>query len=399
MTASRVLPLLGLLAAVLAGVARAQSVPRLAAAGDDRAPSHAVFPTQSLPLRFNHAQHLSQPGTPCERCHPAARASDRAQDSLLPTEAVCRPCHPIDRAQAGRAGTQAARCERCHEGWEATQPLRVARAQVPAPNIRFSHRVHLQRGAACTSCHGSLRDVALATRLELPRMSLCLGCHRAGGAPSNCATCHPTEQDGTLITHFAEGWLNPPEWMRGLHHDADFWVEHRSAAAQDGSRCAPCHRDEDCESCHDGRVRDRRNHPNDYATLHVLDARMNSDRCGSCHRLATFCARCHERAGVAETSSPATRPFGRIHPPAAVWVNPPVSSRHHGIEARRSLSACVSCHTEQDCATCHATLGRGAGFSPHPPGFASRCAALLRASDRSCRFCHVDFAEIEARCR
>ncbi|MBI5513605.1 MAG: cytochrome c3 family protein [Deltaproteobacteria bacterium] len=364
-----------------------------------RPPSRAIYPTQTIPLRFDHSRHLRLGGMTCQRCHTNAHTSDNVGDRLTPTEGTCLPCHAIDRGEPLRQRAPTARCDGCHEGWDPSRPLRVERVQVPAANLRFSHRAHASRGVPCERCH-AVRGVGLATRLELPRMESCLGCHRPGGAPDACATCHLQRADGTLETRFAEGWLNPPAWMPGLHHDADFWVDHRASAARDASRCAVCHREDECTDCHDGRVRDRRTHPNDYVTLHVPDARLQGDRCGSCHRVASFCQQCHQRLGVSEGASTSARIFGRVHPPAREWVDPPVTARHHGAEARRSLTTCVSCHAEGDCVRCHATLERaGGGFSPHPPGFAARCGALLRASARPCLACHEDAEALARRCR
>ncbi len=404
---SRAAALVLALVAAVCGAAMAQPVPFAPPSpggGPRRAPSHAIFPTQTIPLRFDHARHVRLAGVTCARCHASAATSDRVEDRLVPAESSCLPCHAIDRAQPARAdapGAPTARCEGCHVGWSAQRPMRVARVEVPPANLRFSHRAHVSRGQRCESCHGDMRGVGIATRLELPSMESCVACHRAGAsAPDACATCHLTEPDGVLRTRFAEGWLNPPRWMRGMHHDADFWFTHRAVAGEDATRCAACHRDDDCAACHDGRVRDRRTHPNDYLTQHPVDARLNASRCGSCHRQASFCVACHERAGVAQSSSPAARAQTRIHPPPEVWSGRVVTARHHGVEARRSLSTCVSCHAERDCVTCHATVGvGGAGLSPHPPGFLARCGALLRASERPCRACHDDLEAIAARCR
>jgi hypothetical protein len=403
---TRALVLAVFVLAALAGAVVAQPMPPAPPVPEasGAAVSHAIFPTQHLPLRFDHARHLRIGGVTCVRCHATATTSDTSADRLLPGESQCTPCHAIDRGDPWKTvapGAPPARCDACHVGWRAEAPQQVARAAIPAPNLHFSHRAHVARGQRCESCHASVRRVALATRLELPSMRSCLTCHRPGGtAPDRCATCHLTEADGVLRSRFPEGWLNPPVWMRGLHHDADFWFTHRISAAQDATRCAVCHRDEDCAACHDGRVRDRRIHPNDYLTQHPVDARINPDRCGSCHRQASFCVGCHDRAGVSLGAAPSARAQGRFHPPAALWSGPTVTVQHHGVEARRSLSACVSCHAEQDCVACHATrrLG-GASFSPHPPGFLARCGLLLRASARPCARCHDDLDELAARCR
>jgi hypothetical protein len=90
---------------------------------------------------------------------------------------------------------------------------------------------------------------------------------------------------------------------------------------------------------------------------------------------------------------------GRFHPPPRVWTNGPVVGQHHGVEAQRNLDACVSCHSERDCVSCHATPSAGGtgwvgrngdlrGLNPHPPGFSSRCATALRKNARPCLVCH-----------
>jgi hypothetical protein len=89
---------------------------------------------------------------------------------------------------------------------------------------------------------------------------------------------------------------------------------------------------------------------------------------------------------------------GRFHPPKRSWTDGPRGAGHHAWEAQRNLQACVSCHVEKDCATCHATQamgGRGTGFggpgqstNPHPAGFRSTCSTALRKNARPCLVCH-----------
>lgn len=364
-------------------------------------PSYAIYPSQRLPLRFDHARHLRIQGVTCVRCHDTAPESTTASDRLVPSERTCTPCHAIVREPLERQAALAMRCDACHVGFDPSHPTRVARVEIPPANLHFSHRTHVTRGMRCEDCHGTMHDVALATRLDLPTMRQCLACHRQGGtAAAACGTCHLTEPDGVLRTRFAEGWLTPPEWMTGLYHNADFWFTHRIVAAEDESRCASCHREGDCIDCHDGRIRDRRNHPNDYVTLHPAEARQSAGRCTVCHRVASFCEACHLRVGVALSSPALSRAVGRFHPPPEQWSGRVVTLGHHALEARRSLTACVSCHTERDCISCHATTGLGgAGVNPHPPGWLSRCGELLRASMRACVQCHQDLAALQARCQ
>jgi len=132
-------------------------------------------------------------------------------------------------------------------------------------------------------------------------------------------------------------------------------------------------------------------HPNDWLSMHPEAARQDNPRCTSCHAEQTFCADCHRRIGVARDSASGNRPEGRrFHPPSATWTVAPRSAGHHSWEAERNLNACVSCHTERDCATCHATKGvaGGQGVNPHPIGFAGTCASAFLRNPRPCLVCH-----------
>src|SRR5206468_1029785 len=97
-----------------------------------------------------------------------------------------------------------ARCDACHPGWQGEGPL--ARVSVPPPHLKFNHKIHVSQGIKCQQCHGAMTAVELATRNELPRMSLCLRCHVGGTKPpSRCSTCHLTMPSGTMQVSFDEG--------------------------------------------------------------------------------------------------------------------------------------------------------------------------------------------------
>ena len=51
-------------------------------------------------------------------------------------------------------------------------------------------------------------------------------------------------------------------------------------------------------ACHDGRVRPRNIHPNDYLNMHAVEGRLATQKCTSCHREQSFCLGCHQRVGV-----------------------------------------------------------------------------------------------------
>ena len=76
-----------------------------------------------------------------------------------------------------------------------SQPPRVALAR---PNLKFNHRLHATRGIGCELCHGSAAAEAMVTRVDLPMMSSCLGCHDGKQSTARCGACHLTEPDGRL---------------------------------------------------------------------------------------------------------------------------------------------------------------------------------------------------------
>ena len=371
-------------------------------------PSLVIFPAQSIPLRFDHAQH-ARLGLGCVDCHPAALTSTAATDRVLPAPQTCDACHGTVHRDIGvtTAGPRSdGSCSTCHVGWNPLAPAAVARVVLGESQAKFNHRVHAARNIRCGQCHGEVQKVALATRDTMPTMQGCLGCHNLpaqsrGDARAECWTCHLTDPGGHIRTRLPTGVLLPPRWLGNAEHGADFAHRHGHAAADNSRFCASCHADDECAHCHDNRVRPRDIHPNDFISMHPIAARQNSPRCSSCHHEQSFCLSCHQRSGVTMSGPPANRQEqGRFHPPTEVFTTGPRSSRHHGSEAQRNLSACVSCHTERDCASCHAsTNGGGLGVNPHPGGFVARCATAFHRNPRPCLVCHQPDEPVLGSCR
>lgn len=380
------------------------------AEADDRGPSAAIFPPQSLPLRFDHAFHVNEQKLTCQSCHPGGKSSASSRDRLLPSPITCDGCHGTSHADlnAVRAGADpAGACGFCHEGWTNGDGNKVRRVTIPEPNLTFDHRIHAQRNIACQQCHGDVENVGLATRDQLPRMRGCITCHQhpdaaaRGAAKAACDTCHLKggSDGGRIRTSFASGTMLPPRWMQGAAHTPDFIERHKAVAGADSQFCANCHKEDFCVACHDGRVRPRSIHPNDYLNMHAVEARLGTQRCTSCHREQSFCLTCHQRLGVSMSGPSGARDSGRFHPPKSVWSDPPRRPGHHGFEAMRNLNACVSCHIERDCVVCHGGQGIGARFNPHPGGFSSSCATQMRRNPRPCYVCHEPGASVLARCQ
>ena len=361
----------------------AAPVPAGRAVADTRGSAAIYPPAGRVEIRFSHSRHRKQS---CESCHRSVRTSVGVRDRNVPREASCSPCHSTHtrRKETERSGPPA-RCGLCHRDYDGHGP--PARTVLPIANLRFGHRLHLERGVSCGACH---EMSGAGTR---PSMTTCVECHRERKADSRCVACHLTQKDGRLRTRFPSGDLRPLGGIAGDAHTRDFARRHAAAARANRDYCERCHAPRSCLRCHAGSLRPMTIHSGDYASRHAVDARRNEPRCERCHRSQTFCLGCHQRTGVGqETPGGGFRPSTgrRFHPPGFVAVSP--GPAHHGNAARRNIRTCTSCHREQTCVRCHGTRSRGrAGFSPHPPGFRGslKCRALSARNQRVCLKCHT----------
>jgi len=363
----------------------------------------AIYPQQKLSLSFNHQKHL-EAGAGCATCHDPARKSERASDRLLPKHPECEDCHDIKGAEAGKKVDPPSACIACHPGFEASVRRAPDRVEAPTPNLRFNHKVHVEKKVDCKVCHLGIDGVGLATRMQLPKMGTCLTCHDGQKAPSACDTCHLKEPSGRLQVQFLSGVLRPMQGDPfGMDHGPRFEFNHGTRAALSRETCGQCHAESFCQTCHDSLQKPLAVHPNDFITLHPVQARGNLVRCESCHRLQSFCTACHERAGVSMEADKRLRARNvGVHPNYDVWVVIP-GPLHHGIQASRDIKQCIACHREETCVACHADPDKGAGRgyskNPHPAGFAALCRGLAAKNDRACLTCHASSRLYDWGCR
>jgi len=377
---------------------------------DDRGPSAAVYPPQSLTIRFNHNFHVNTQKMRCVTCHIKAPTSESKEDVLTPRPMVCDGCHGTDHQNidAVKPGDDdSGKCNFCHVGYKDGDGNAVAKLVIPRPNMIFNHKKHVSRNIGCGQCHGEVEGVELATRDQLPRMRGCFNCHQQpdssrGEAKSTCETCHVkagSAEGGRIRTAFQSGRMEVPRWLHNAQHGPDFVQRHKFVAANDSQFCANCHKEDYCTDCHDGRVRPRNIHPNDYLNMHATEARLATQRCTSCHREQSFCLGCHQRLGVSMSGPTGVREPGRFHPPKSEWSDPPRRPGHHSFEANRNLNACVSCHIERDCVVCHGGQGIGGGFNPHSGSFRAGCRSQLKRNPRPCYVCHAPGSQRIEDCR
>ncbi|MGQ0508376.1 MAG: cytochrome c3 family protein [Myxococcaceae bacterium] len=369
------------------------SVTAHAAAGRDR--SEAIYPLQSMPLSFNHGEHLAA-GAECETCHETATKSAKTSDRNLPKHPECETCHEIESAAKGEKTDPPSSCQVCHPSFDQTAQKIPARVELPAANLKFPHGKHVQQKIKCDVCHGAMQNVGLATRMQLPRMDTCLTCHDNSHASGSCDTCHFTAPTGgRLQLKFLSGLLRPQQGDPfGMDHGPRFEFTHGTRAATQRSTCMQCHQESYCQSCHDSLQKPLSVHPNDYISLHPVQARMDFPHCESCHRRQSFCVACHERVGIGPDADVSLKALNtRVH--SAAFIQSPTfetASQHHGVEASRNPGACMACHREESCMKCHSTANgavSGSGTNPHPAGFSLACKNLMSKNDRPCLKCHA----------
>ncbi len=382
--------LLGILAGMLLLVTAAVGV-----AGLGKEPrSLAIYPSQTLPLRFFHDRHLKM-GMRCELCHTQAVSSTSSADSLLPSHVQCQVCHPLTSPAAATAYPKAT-CETCHLNYSGTLADLTAstnpppRAVIPPARLQFSHQAHITRGTECQTCHVGMEGVQLATREQLPTMTTCLSCHDGRRAPATCATCHLSEAGGTLSKNLSpDGILLQPvgRFLPDDHREASFGRNHSMAARVGSQTCSSCHASSFCSQCHEG-VQKPGVHPGDWVMRHGAEAVTDGLRCASCHENRSFCQSCHEVASITPDSFPGAANGGSLafHPPG--WADTAVGEDHHGVVARRNPAACAACHADAEatCVQCH-----GTAVNPHGPGFgeSARARDLARAHPETCLACHA----------
>ncbi len=140
-----------------------------------------VPPAPEQPLPFSHKTHAAQ-GLDCKTCHEMPDPGYFAE--IAPT-AVCMDCHKEVKSDSPAIQTLA----KAHAAGEEIEWEPVY--MVP-DFVYFSHRKHVDAGAACSACHG---DVAAKDALAKERnisMPGCIACHKAAQASVECDFCHAT---------------------------------------------------------------------------------------------------------------------------------------------------------------------------------------------------------------
>lgn len=270
-------------------------------------------------------------------------------------------------------------CRNCHGLARTERRLTQAKR-----HLRFEHRVHLQVEAVSGNCARCHQEIAMGGQTLLPPMGSCLSCHEHANSfeLNDCDGCHVDIREETVRPR------------SHLVHEEDYLQRHRIDAAANQDLCETCHTQSQCAECHGANVAvlpQRREfsrptlsglHRAGFRSRHGREAAADRGLCVTCHTEES-CARCHAEVGLAAGAGAGA---ARFNPHPAGWVSAGVGGNAHGLAARRDPVSCASCHGgpgEQLCVDCH-RVG-GVGGSIHPPGYDSDRDAR---TEQPCRMCH-----------
>ncbi|HEY6558719.1 MAG TPA: cytochrome c3 family protein [Polyangiaceae bacterium] len=319
------------------------------------------------PPRFPHQSHLTKSDcggasqAECLSCTTCHAPSERDRAHMLPDERLCAKCHRDD----------------AHEIRHVVRPP----PERPYGTIAFNHLKHLKMSGIrgqCVSCHAGVVD---ASEPRVPPMAQCFSCHEheQQWKRGQCTPCHEPREVRKIL----------PETF--LRHDRGFSRRHGVLAMQEKALCQSCHTQAQCDDCHDvtqdltierrrpERIERQFVHRADFVTRHAMEAQAQPRRCASCHTPES-CEACHAARGVSANRFDARNP----HPPG--WIGADARARSfHGIEARRDILVCATCHDQgpaTNCIRCHKVGAYGG--NPHPRGFKT----TRTPSEQMCGYCH-----------
>lgn len=132
------------------------------------------------PIAFSHQIHAADLSLDCTHCHQTVEVS---RHPGIPETDVCMACH----AAAVTDRPEIQKLTRYHDDG---RPVEWAKVHEMPWHVYFTHKRHIRGGIDCSACHGDV-TVQLPVRQNRSfQMGMCVNCHRANGASTDCWTCH-----------------------------------------------------------------------------------------------------------------------------------------------------------------------------------------------------------------
>jgi hypothetical protein len=141
-------------------------------------PSEHPAPVQPIP--YSHKKHLAF-GLECKQCH---TNPEPGKLMTFPATATCMQCHVT-------IAKDKPSIQKLTEYSKSKQPIPWMRVYTVLPGVAWNHRVHLEAGVKCETCHGQVRELeAMSEVTSVTTMYSCLNCHELNKAKTACDTCH-----------------------------------------------------------------------------------------------------------------------------------------------------------------------------------------------------------------
>ncbi len=235
--------------------------------------------------------------------------------------AECDSCHKFDETNGTQKLSQEA-CTECHDDGPPSWYLAQKARRLP---FTFPHEKHSDAGE-CKDCHGPTIKEKQIAQEAIKTFTDCQTCHAEADIElniSNCKKCHGRDQKKVK----PKDHLPENSWRTRHGREAGWRV-----FEQHGKNCESCHRQHTCRNCH------KTTKPKSHTVLwrtrtHGVNASWDRDSCKNCHESGS-CIRCHRS-------------------------NPPLNHRGswqytHGLVAgSRTNEHCTVCHRLSWCASCH----------------------------------------------
>lgn len=143
------------------------------------------------PIPYSHKLHAGDLKIDCKYCHSLV---NRGRHAAIPSTDVCMKCHSLVMIDS----PYIKKLKNYFDKGESIPWQRIHRV----PDYAFfNHSVHVNKGFACTDCHGKIETMARVSQQKAFNMRACLSCHRnvkkdfphlalAKTGPENCSSCH-----------------------------------------------------------------------------------------------------------------------------------------------------------------------------------------------------------------
>jgi Fe-S cluster assembly scaffold protein SufB len=101
----------------------------------------------------------------------------------FPASSFCMSCHASVKKDSPHIARLAAAAKE-------NKPLPWVRVYKIPSYVFFSHRIHVETGATCQTCHGPVAERDVITKEVDISMGACMDCHRKNKASNDCKFCH-----------------------------------------------------------------------------------------------------------------------------------------------------------------------------------------------------------------